>query len=420
MTYRIITIDIAHDYPWLNLDIGELVTHIRFSFPELEVRSFHQINPDEKMAESLTLRDGDIVVVHADSITSENGFKLIKNITQSGVNVKIIRFGYHVGLKRKDIISQLFVNVVGYDIAGVINVIAKIIGACNISTLPFSSLVSADFSTLPPFSIFNYPIRSSKGCLNQCAFCERWREGRLIRKCPEILKNEINMAKSTFGARALTFWDSMLNNSPEHLKNVCDIIKDAELPWRSNGMTIRELSRDSISYLAESRCYLASFGIESLSYGVDSGKRLKFEEVALVRDQLRNSGIMMLGFFIVGLKGDTYSRSMRTMELAIKLDLDITLFSPAVALPGTPLSQWVHRKGRFLIKHNSANLQTLEQVNFETDNFTCDERIKVLEEASIFTDRNRLTKRLLTEKLGGPVSPSSKDNINWHQHSQSN
>jgi radical SAM superfamily enzyme YgiQ (UPF0313 family) len=101
------------------------------------------------------------------------------------------------------------------------------------------------------------------------------------------------------------------------------------------------------SALAGAGCALVALGLESGDQGVleRAGKGTAPEDARRAVRALRDAGVMSLGFFVLGLPGETERTARSTIELATSLDLDLAEFYPAVPFPGTPLAREVEARG---------------------------------------------------------------------------
>jgi len=328
---------------------------------------------------------------------------------------KVIVYGF--GVKYTQMFQKtcpLIICINENDSALVVRVIKEYLGyplKRNENDQPFPP---CDFSRLGLLQVLNMPIRASKGCFNTCPFCQIGHsDEKLIFKDEKTLDKEITTYRVDYQIKALTFWDPILNAVPVQLENVCRVVKRHGLPWRSNGMTVRQLTPKIVDLLADSGCYLVSLGIESFDSDVETGKQLAFEEVDRKIKIIKNRGIYTVGFFIIGLAGDTLAKSLRTIELARKLNCDVTLFSPAIAYPGTNLHRFVKKNGRFLLDIGSIAPGPHEYIHFDTPEFHFKERVMAIQETSCFKKNNRQVRMELETKLTIPWGPSSESNIRW-------
>jgi radical SAM superfamily enzyme YgiQ (UPF0313 family) len=92
--------------------------------------------------------------------------------------------------------------------------------------------------------------------------------------------------------------------------------------------------------MAESGCYKLFMAIESgdeyvLKHVIR--KPLKLKNVPVLARKIRQLGIEMEAFFVVGMPGETREQLKQTFRFARELDADNTLYFYANPIPGSPL-----------------------------------------------------------------------------------
>ncbi len=405
-------LDLKRSRPWLDLENGELVSHVSVLCPEASINHVHQCEPQD---ERLKPNPGDLIVVHIDNYSISAGLEFLSEAHSRFAECRVIAWGFGVEYGGVPSLGLSNVQAIGgNDLRQVLDAVAAAAGTARIGSENQPAFLASDFSRLGIDRMFNYPIRAGKGCQGACPFCERSRDGGVQLKDPSLLDREVFQAIEQYGIRALTFWDSHLDSSEEHLEAACQAAERHGLPWRSNGMTVRGLTPKIVKRIAESGCYLVSLGIESFDPKVRSGKHLDPAEVKEALDWLRCSGVASLGFFIVGLEGDTLRGAMNTLETAGEIGFDAIVAASAIPWPGTPLAHYAQAQGRILSNPQSWSPDDRHRVYFETEAFSCQERQSALEAFSKLEARGRALFRDLERRLGGPAGPSSPGNIRWH------
>jgi radical SAM superfamily enzyme YgiQ (UPF0313 family) len=98
-------------------------------------------------------------------------------------------------------------------------------------------------------------------------------------------------------------------------------------------------------------CKRAAFGVESGNQAIlDSvvDKHLTLDQVRAAFRAARAVGMETIGFFIVGLPGETEETMDDTIRFAIELDPVVANFSIATPFPGTAMYETVKAGGRIL------------------------------------------------------------------------
>ena len=100
-------------------------------------------------------------------------------------------------------------------------------------------------------------------------------------------------------------------------------------------------------------------GLQRTAFGVETGdadmlvqidKRIDQDTIRQAFGNAKEVGIETIGFFIIGLPGDTRDTMQRTIDFAIELDPLIANFSMMTPYPGTRVYEIVKQQGRFLLK----------------------------------------------------------------------
>jgi len=110
---------------------------------------------------------------------------------------------------------------------------------------------------------------------------------------------------------------------------------------RADGMS-PELAR----LLARSGCHMVMFGLESGDPALLKRANKK-TDLATVEESVRNvkrAGMNTVGFFIVGMPGETETTAKKTLAFSMKLPLDYALFNQMMILPHTTFYSQMQEK----------------------------------------------------------------------------
>ncbi|MFA4872283.1 MAG: radical SAM protein, partial [Patescibacteria group bacterium] len=103
----------------------------------------------------------------------------------------------------------------------------------------------------------------------------------------------------------------------------------------------------NIVKLKKAGCYRVSFGVESGDQGVlDRAKKgITIDQIKSAFKLAKKTGMETLGFFVLGLPGETKETMEKTINLAKELDVDLPKASIATPLPGTEFfHEWQERR----------------------------------------------------------------------------
>ncbi|MEE2750315.1 MAG: radical SAM protein [Myxococcota bacterium] len=223
-------------------------------------------------------------------------------------------------------------------------------------------------------------LESSRGCLAQCIYCTKGVFGSEYRmKSPTRFVDEIQHAQAA-GFRAFNLVDDSFTTRTSRAHAICEEILDRniQMPWTcTNGLRVGNVDEEFFRLAKRAGCWLVAFGFESGSDEVL--KRIR--KGATVRQAeravrwARKHGFVILGYFMVGLPGETRQTISETASFAASLDIDFAKFSITMPLPGTPLyDSWeprirdqqaydfsIHRSGQRFYDHPDFSWPELER-----------------------------------------------------------
>lgn len=157
-------------------------------------------------------------------------------------------------------------------------------------------------------------------------------------------------AYERMGYRAVAFYDEMFNLSKPRVLEICRLIRERAigLAWSFRGRVDRfddELARA----MAEAGCIRAHFGVESGDQAMLdlTNKRITLEQSREAFRLCRRHGIQTVGFFMLGLPGETLRQARRTVAFALELDPDYVVFTSLLPQPGSPIYDQALAAGAF-------------------------------------------------------------------------
>jgi radical SAM superfamily enzyme YgiQ (UPF0313 family) len=204
----------------------------------------------------------------------------------------------------------------------------------------------------------SFSIMTSRGCPYRCTFCsqsvmaEKWRA-----RSPENVVQEWAHLVHDLGAQEIGILDDSANINRIRLHELADLLIQEKLnhvPWiLINGIRANLADEDLLRHLKEA-------GLKRLAFGVETGDEDILESIdkRVTHDQIRQAfknakkvGLETVGFFIIGLPGDTEATMEKTIQLACELDPLVANFSMMTPYPGTKVWEQVHRNGgQMLVK----------------------------------------------------------------------
>jgi radical SAM superfamily enzyme YgiQ (UPF0313 family) len=138
-------------------------------------------------------------------------------------------------------------------------------------------------------------------------------------------------------------------------KEICReiITRKLKLSWSLyNGIRVDKIDKELLELLKKSGCYRISIGVESGNQQILNNihKGTRIEDIKKVFKLAKEVGIETLGFFMIGLPGETEETMQDTINFALKLKT-LPKLSILMPLPGTPIFEEWDKKGYILSKH---------------------------------------------------------------------
>jgi len=188
-------------------------------------------------------------------------------------------------------------------------------------------------------------LLTSRGCPYKCAFCAVAGSGYHARSVDEVA-DEMADCIDRLGIHEFDIFDSLLLHDRSRALDLCGEITrrrlDQEWACRSR---LDDLDPELLRAMADAGCKRVYVGIESGDPAVLKRihKGLDVEQVPAMIRMVRDHGIRPLGFFQIGLPGETRASAQRTIRLALDLPLDYAQFMRTIAKPGSELEAVLQR-----------------------------------------------------------------------------
>ena len=274
----------------------------------------------------------------------------------------------------------------------------------DLDNLPYPDFFNFGIEKYPCHQSKRLPIITSRGCPYSCNFCSASVViGRIFRKrSAENVVDELEYWVQK-GFSSFDIDDDVFNFDLPRAINICDGIIDRGLKITYelyNGMRADKVSEELLRKMKQSGCKFLSYGLETGDKDVlkATGKGLTLKQAKDAVELTKKVGIKHSVNFIIGHSGETYQKAQKTLNFAKSLKCNFVNVSNLIPYPGTELYDWVKTNGRFLYSDeyylNKIGALDYDPV-FETDDFTKEERIKILK-----LGRNLCTKTVMVFRLG--------------------
>jgi anaerobic magnesium-protoporphyrin IX monomethyl ester cyclase len=225
----------------------------------------------------------------------------------------------------------------------------------------------------------SYPILTSRGCPYRCTYCSQIGPRRWRMRSPENVVAEWRWLVRDLGAAEVGVLDDSFNINRQRVLDICDLLIKEELthvPWiMINGIRANLVDQELLGHMKQAGCIRSAFGVESGNQEIlDSAisKQLTLEQVRAAFKAAKEVGMETIGFFMIGLPGETEETMDETIRFAIELDPVVANFSMATPFPGTEMSRTVQEKGRLLVKDYDDFAFFEGKASFEMDGMTAE------------------------------------------------
>jgi anaerobic magnesium-protoporphyrin IX monomethyl ester cyclase len=199
------------------------------------------------------------------------------------------------------------------------------------------------------------PILTSRGCPYRCTYCSQIGPRRWRARSVESVVAEWRWLVQQQGAAEIGVLDDSFNISRQRVLELCERLVDeglSRVPWiMINGIRANLADEEVLGAMKRAGCLRVAFGVESGNQAVlDSvvDKHLTLDQVRAAFKAARAVGMETIGFFIVGLPGETAETMDDTIRFACELDPVVANFSIATPFPGTQMYETVKDQGRIL------------------------------------------------------------------------
>jgi len=172
----------------------------------------------------------------------------------------------------------------------------------------------------------------------------------------------MEMLVKDHGIKEIFISDDNFNLKKSHAIEVCEEIirRGLKVDWACpNGLRVDSLTPDLLSLMKAAGCHLIGLGIESSSQEIldRAKKKLDISIVPKVCEDIRKSGIKAVGFFVLGLPGETKETIEQTIDFAKSLPLVRAWFNILAPYPGAEI---------FNIYARDKNLDTIDWKYLDT------------------------------------------------------
>lgn len=193
-------------------------------------------------------------------------------------------------------------------------------------------------------------ISSSRGCPHSCIFCNTPFGRRVRYHSPEYILDYIECLTSKHGIREICFIDDTFTLNNDHVYSICDGIlkRNMRVSWYANARV--DLKEDSLfKTMKKSGCWIVAVGAESGDQEILKllKKNVTLESIKYTCNMIKNTGMKLKVFFILGNPGETPESIEKTITFARSLEAHYPQFTLMTPYPGSELWKTAEQYGSF-------------------------------------------------------------------------
>lgn len=195
-----------------------------------------------------------------------------------------------------------------------------------------------------PFHVINF----SRGCVFKCDFCSIQATLGSFRTRP--IEKVVAQIQAT-GSKNLWFPDATLTANPRKARELLQALIPLKVRWL--GQITLNVAKDEamLDLLAESGCWLAGIGFDSLSsLNIKTARKVqnRVEDYARVIRALHDRRIAIEGNFVFGFDEDREDVFDATARFVVETGIDLPEFYVLTPYPDTELYRRFRREGRIV------------------------------------------------------------------------
>lgn len=197
------------------------------------------------------------------------------------------------------------------------------------------------------------PIFATRGCPFNCTYCgAHLISGKKLRtRSVSNIMDEVEMLHSRYGINEITILDDNFSLNRGFVLDFCQGVIDRKLDMAfncPNGLHYETLDEEILRQMKRAGWYSITIAPESGSPRTleKMGRKVKLDEVKKKVKLVKQVGLDLVGFFIIGYPNETWEDINKTINLAYECPFDFVHFSFFRPLPGTKIFYELQEEGK--------------------------------------------------------------------------
>ena len=206
-------------------------------------------------------------------------------------------------------------------------------------------------------TIKTVPVMTSRGCPFNCSFCTVTRIfGRHFRmQTPQRIITEVEHILTQYKNKTLFFYDDNFTANRKRIHEFCDRVIERKLEFVWVTQVRSDLARDPelINKMARAGCKWVYIGFESINDETLKvlNKSQTKSDIEKAIQAFHHNGVNIHGMFMFGEDHDTVENISRTVDFAIKNDIDTVQFMILTPFPETQYYNKLEKEKRIFHKN---------------------------------------------------------------------
>lgn len=180
---------------------------------------------------------------------------------------------------------------------------------------------------------------SARGCPYRCIFCDLNTKKFRLRSAKNFV-DEIESNYRQFDIREFDIYDSSFTIDKERATHICEEItaRGLKVSWTAR-TRVDNISRGLLKKMAQAGCNTIMYGIESADPRLLKTLH-KETDLAQIRNAVtwtKEYRIKTLGFFMIGVPGETKETALKTIRFSASLGLDYVQFTKCTPFPNSQI-----------------------------------------------------------------------------------
>lgn len=195
-------------------------------------------------------------------------------------------------------------------------------------------------------------IITSRGCPNQCIFCDRKVFGNRFRaRSPKNIVDEIEELIKLHGAREIKFFDDTFTLDKQRVYEIFAETERRKLKFPWSCLTrVNYIDYSLLKTMKKTGCWQILYGLESgdqrMLNIMKKGTTVEQNREAVIL--AKKVGLNVRASFVLGMPGETSASLRRTIDFAKSIPLDVVNFYTVTLYPGSELYEMVRKEGKVL------------------------------------------------------------------------